>query len=104
MKELGCWDEQLTLDALIDLMIRLDRLRRTNRPMQWCPRLLEPEATAEPMQLGQAQLHEEERERDGIVSPAASTVARTTTLSISACTRSRDLPGGVGTADPSVKW
>lgn len=62
MKELACRDEQFTVNALVDLMIRLDRLHWTNHPVQWGPLLPKPGAAEEPMRLGQARLREEERE------------------------------------------
>lgn len=52
--ELVCQGGQLTLNDLIDLAIRLDRLRRTNCPALWGP---------VPMQLSRIRIREEERER-----------------------------------------
>ncbi|KAF4082524.1 hypothetical protein AMELA_G00152340 [Ameiurus melas] len=56
-------NKDLTLDKLIDLAVRLDRLRRTNCPAPWNPVPTEPLPPTEPMQLGRARIHEVERER-----------------------------------------
>ncbi|XP_053486038.1 uncharacterized protein LOC128610642 [Ictalurus furcatus] len=63
LHELACRGEQLTFDDLVDLTIRLDRLRRTNRPIPHGLLPAEPGAASEPMQLGGARSREEERER-----------------------------------------
>lgn len=63
VKELDCRDEQLSLDALIELTICLDQLCQTNRPALHEPKVPVPGAAAQPMQLRQAQIREEQRER-----------------------------------------
>lgn len=61
--ELACCDEQLALDSLIDLTIRLDHLLQSRRTVRSKANVVVQGATAEPMQLGRAQLNEEEREK-----------------------------------------
>lgn len=67
VRELACRGEQLTLDDIIDLAVRLDRVRRTNRPARWSTVPSEPAPSEEPMQLGRTRIHEKERETMKIV-------------------------------------
>lgn len=63
LTELDCRDEQLTLDALIDLAIPLDLLllnRPTSNVQVTYP---SPIMSVEPIQLGRARLSETEQER-----------------------------------------
>lgn len=62
MKELACRDEQLSLNDLIELTIRLDRLCQTNRTVLCEPNVPVQGAATLPMQLGRAQLRDEERD------------------------------------------
>lgn len=63
MTELACRDDQLTLDSLIDLAIRLDRLLRSRGPIRSEVEVPVQESPVEPMQLGQTRVSMQERER-----------------------------------------